>query len=471
MVLAVGLRLAFWAGTGFTNEDSYITLRYAENLAAGKGFVYNPGEQVLGVTTPLYALLLAGFLYCGLPALALGKLLCIAADAWLIVVLWRWLSALGETRAAWIAAVFIAVNDHFLHWSVSGMESALVAALGVTAWRWLQEGREHRAGVALGVLFLLRWDSLLLAGLALGERLVTTRRVPVKPLLLLTLLALPWLIFALAYFGTPIPSTMHAKAVVYGWRFQGQLFPGLGKLMERFWGSPIYALLSVGALLGLWHTLREKSLASLRAPALWFALYWGAFLLSKNLLFLWYLLPPLPVYGLLAALGLARFTQRVSFKLPPISLAGGVVALAIGMGLFLQRSVYEAQQIETHLRIPLGHWLRERMAREETVMLEPIGYIGYFSQRRVLDVIGLVSPQVLPLWQKTDPAPMGSIASQFRPDWVVLRPGELQHILDAYRASWERDYALVKTFSYKPSATREAVVFHVFRRRSLPMSR
>lgn len=41
-----------------TIDDSYITFRYARNILAGNGFVYNPGEHVLGTTTPLYTILL-----------------------------------------------------------------------------------------------------------------------------------------------------------------------------------------------------------------------------------------------------------------------------------------------------------------------------------------------------------------------------------------------------------------------------
>ena len=42
-----------------TIDDAFITFRYARNLLNGAGFVYNPGEQVLGTTTPLYTLLMA----------------------------------------------------------------------------------------------------------------------------------------------------------------------------------------------------------------------------------------------------------------------------------------------------------------------------------------------------------------------------------------------------------------------------
>ncbi|NTW09540.1 MAG: hypothetical protein HGA28_08240, partial [Anaerolineaceae bacterium] len=42
-----------------TIDDAFITYRYVQNLLSWQGLVFNPGEQVLGTTTPLYALLLS----------------------------------------------------------------------------------------------------------------------------------------------------------------------------------------------------------------------------------------------------------------------------------------------------------------------------------------------------------------------------------------------------------------------------
>ena len=75
-----------------TIDDSYITFRYARNLLAGEGFVYNPGVPVQGTTTPLYTLLMTG-----LGALAGGTqadfpviawLFNAAADAAACILLW-----------------------------------------------------------------------------------------------------------------------------------------------------------------------------------------------------------------------------------------------------------------------------------------------------------------------------------------------------------------------------------------------
>ena len=54
-LLAVGAKLIPGART---IDDSFITYRYARNILAGDGFVYNPGEAVMGTTTPLYTLLM-----------------------------------------------------------------------------------------------------------------------------------------------------------------------------------------------------------------------------------------------------------------------------------------------------------------------------------------------------------------------------------------------------------------------------
>ncbi|HEX9725550.1 MAG TPA: hypothetical protein VGC53_14820, partial [Vicinamibacteria bacterium] len=61
---------AFWGaklvlGAGIV-DDTYIFLRYAENLANGNGLVFNLGERVEGYTSPLWVLLLGLFSRLGL---------------------------------------------------------------------------------------------------------------------------------------------------------------------------------------------------------------------------------------------------------------------------------------------------------------------------------------------------------------------------------------------------------------------
>lgn len=42
-------------------DDAFISLRYVDNLLAGRGLVFNPGERFEGVTNPGFILVIAGF--------------------------------------------------------------------------------------------------------------------------------------------------------------------------------------------------------------------------------------------------------------------------------------------------------------------------------------------------------------------------------------------------------------------------
>src|SRR5581483_2869393 len=55
---------------GLPLDDSWIHLRLAANLAAGRGFGINPGEPLAASTAPLWTVALAGLLVLGVPGLA-----------------------------------------------------------------------------------------------------------------------------------------------------------------------------------------------------------------------------------------------------------------------------------------------------------------------------------------------------------------------------------------------------------------
>ena len=134
VVLLVACCAVLWANAqmspGFRVDDSYIVFRYSENLASGAGLVFNPGERVEGISTPLWAVLLAVFA---------------AADADLAEVA-RWLSQLsafgclclvfsavgratGSRSAAGFAALLLAVHMGFAMWIRPGLETLFLAFL------------------------------------------------------------------------------------------------------------------------------------------------------------------------------------------------------------------------------------------------------------------------------------------------------------------------------------------------------
>lgn len=482
--LAVLLRVGIALTTHFTQEDFLITLRYAENIASGRGFVFNAGERVLGTTTPLYALLLALFAKLGLLASTLGKAINILADGALCVVVYRWLSLLGQSAAGYWAAFFIAVNPVQIRVAISGQESSLAALCGALVWLWYTERRCFAAYLAGAALFLLRWDGLILIAVLTIAVIVRERRVPFREMLLFAGVCAPWLLFAVWYFGSPIPVTLAAKATVYGWYFPSQRFPQMHSLLYRLGGTPRYALMACTALIGIARIGGERRPSPLRSsllpPVAWFVFYWLAFLVSKVLLFEWYLVPPLFVYEMLAALGLTTLGAAIAYRLSgsvPAARSkqwqyGAACILACCLGVINVRDAYKytqaLQQLEDHLRRPLGFWLQAHSQPGDRVMLEPIGYIGYYSRLPVIDMTGLVTPGVLPAYARTNRCPWFSIAEKYRPEWCVVRPWEAEAMKRAPALAghtWQEDYGYVRSFTYDAQTGNGPTVFEIYHRK------
>src|SRR5205814_2479863 len=205
-------RLAYACATGFLYEDALITLRYARNLAEGQGLVFNAGERVLGTTAPLFALLLAPAGAAGDAAL-LGAAVAVGifatgATVWLCFQLGR---AAGLSDAVPLgASLLLAVSYELLIAGVAGMETMLIVAL-MLAGLVLVERRPGAAGVVLGLLVVGRIDGLLWVALVLGHAWRRDGRLPAPALIGFAATLAPWLVFATAYYGSPLPHSLAAK--------------------------------------------------------------------------------------------------------------------------------------------------------------------------------------------------------------------------------------------------------------------
>jgi hypothetical protein len=405
------------------NDDAFITYRVARNLASGLGPVFNPGERVLSITTPGYMLLLAAtslfsrdfmalaMLWNGLALLALGALLIDASQA-----------SSGQRTPALAAlaatvAVVLTLANPLLSAAV-GMETPLylAALLAVFAAyrRALQQPASSErwllvtAAAAAGA-FLLRPDGLL-AGLVVGLHwLATRRRIPWKALLLGLLLALPWVLFAWGYYGSPVPNTLAAKITQGLPDREGQWGR---QLLEfgRVWvmANPLATAL---ALVGLATVLRRTGLPApsdlrvRRLLLLWAVLYIGIHVALRVRGYFWYYLPLLPVVALLAGDGvagvvrwLARRPDSQSWRLVQPLLAISLVIVLLVPPLAAARDLFDPHPPSQR---QVTYWNTALLLRDlcqepghEPVGMAEIGILGYVSDCRVLDFSGLLQPEV-----------------------------------------------------------------------------
>jgi hypothetical protein len=129
-------------------------------------------------------------------------------------------------------------------------------------------------------------------------------------------------------------------------------------------------------------------------------------ILTHSMIFTRYFAPLLWAVMILFGLGLATFyRQSVHGRRGRgalfIVLLVLVLILVVGLGVDRIDELKRGQAIRNEGSLKqIGRWLNRNSPPEATVLLEPLGYIGYFADREMLDVVGLITPQVVELKQR-----------------------------------------------------------------------
>ncbi len=421
-----------------TAEDAYITFRYARNLLSGNGFVYNAGERVLGTTTPLFALMIAALGYVGIPLPIAAKAIGIAAECVSIVIIFLLSREVLPGLWALLPAVGLALSANNALWASSGMETGLYVLLILAAFFAYSRDSSVATGALVGLLVLTRPDGVLVGCLIGMHMLWRLFRDGDKSIIAFAVTAFvvsaPWLIFATHYYGSPIPNSVTAKAAAYR---SSHLWSWVHVLANRLvlraggFGAVLTALFFIGSV----ECVRRRSRVALGTG--WLFIYVFAFTLSRAATHGWYFAPILPLYILFGVIGvhallqlglraLSRKGRRaydlVADRLAPAALVVTFLCVT-GFGILSIRSrLAEVDRIRSSTWQPrkeIGEWLRKHAESDATVCLEPIGIIGWFSRRRILDEGGLVSPQVIPLNARIGGLNGPAIVREFEPDYYV----------------------------------------------------
>ena len=183
-------------------DDAYITFRYAENLAAGHGLVFNPGEPVLGTSTPFFAILLGLLKLGGLSVPNAARGLGVVGFAGIILLIQALARRELPTLAVFGLGLVLALHPLLCFTANSGMETGL-SMLAVYGSLFLAlRARYGLAGAAAGMAFLLRPDGALAALIVAAVALVRAPKKVWRPLLAEALVVLPWLIYATSTYGS-----------------------------------------------------------------------------------------------------------------------------------------------------------------------------------------------------------------------------------------------------------------------------
>lgn len=400
-------------------EDAYITFRYARHLASGLGLVYNPGERVMGFSSPLWTAWCAlGFAIVREP-IGWARMSALLCDVLTLLLAGRMLMRDGSRAAAWCFNFFFSVWPYFAAVAVSGMESSLLVAL-IVLGAAASAGRRPIAGPILGLVALTRPEGLVSA-LVLSLRATWRDRIVAAVIVAAGLAALG------LYFGTVVPSSVTAKASTYGTP---------GPWINRHWWewlSPVVAgrwprvgdtslLLAMLLVLPPAFAVGVARLWSMRGSATAIAaaamlVVWLGYAVLGVAYFWWYFAVPLVGVTIAASIG---FPTIVKGRAIPIATALFVLSIwSISWNLYVGRTNTEVTTFGA-----VARELRSRVHPGERVMLEPIGIIGFTVPVVVIDEVGLVSPRVARR-RSQGPGWYSDVVASDRPQWLVVRQGML----------------------------------------------
>lgn len=465
LLLVVASRLIGAMLLPFASEDAYITYRYARNLAVGNGLEYNPGERVMGFTSMPWTLWNAlGYLALRDPVLW-SRATSLVADVLVVLVLGRLLALHAGRWSATAFNVYFACWPYFTVVSASGMEmnaflSALVLAAGLA-----QARRPAGAGAALALAATLRPEGLA-AGLVLAvwmpwrARLIAAGGVA-------AVAAGTW-----AWFGTVLPQSVGTKATLYGthgpwagrhwWEWLSPVpmgrWPEIGDTNHMLTLTVVLAPAVAVGLRHLW-TVRRTPLAGVAAATL---TVWLGYSLLGIAYFWWYFAVPLAGVITVAAVGLPRMVRGPALPI-------GAALAMLGMWVMVPPLYLGRADNERRFAV-IATYLDGHAKPGEQVMLEPIGLIGYFTPLRVMDEVGLVSPEVTKRRTQGGPGWYWDLAVQHRPEWLVVRESMLQTGTAfagagaPFRDLGERDSLLARYTRVLPEAGAAAQDLSVYRR-------
>ncbi len=414
--LSLGGYLA-WSGVvyqvGFPLDDAWIHQTYARNFGQLGEWAFIPGQPSAGSTAPLWSAVLALGHAAGAGPYVWTYVLGWGALLGLAVLGYGALRVFAPERERWALAggLLLALEWHMVWAAGSGMETLPYAALVVLVLVWLAAGwgRWFWLGGLIGLAAWVRPDAITLlgpAGFALWFAARPVRqRLRAGGLLLIgfALLFAPYLGFNRWLAGQWWPNTFFAKQAEYA---VYQAFP----LWERYLTQASLPLIGVGAvllpgvLLLMWEAWKQRRWAVL-GGGIWWLGYVGIYALRLPVTYQHgrYLMPAMPIFFLWGLAGLANWVRprtkqawRRVLGQAWVLVAGVVLALFWVLGA--RAYALDVAFIESEMVIT-AHWVRENTPPEALVAAHDIGALGYFGERQLLDLAGLVTPEVIPFLQ------------------------------------------------------------------------
>ena len=410
IILACVVRLWFVFSINYTAEDSFITFQFARALSRGDGFAINPGHPVYGTTTPLLTILLAGWLLMSKDIVTGARILDVLGTVGGMLFLYL---AISKKREALVALFIMAISARLYIEEMQGMEMPLTFLFLAASLYGIIRKKPYFSGIMAGLMLWARIDTVIWVGCLFLVVLLDNFQSGLKYFISTSAIYLPWVIFAWIYFGSPIPLTVTAKLIAYGIHSP----PPIDHLQTiiRYVSWPIFIL----SLFSIPSILKIKSFWIF---PLFIVIEIPLLVLTGTTYFYRYFYLLLLVCYILLGFGIVYWSERIignSTKLKRYLLPITLMLIFIFSWNSVRNST-DNHSLRNGVLQHMGEWINTNTPPGSTVLLEPLGYVGWYAYRIMIDEVGLVTPEVVKLDGRL---PASEFFRVFWPDYVVWKCG------------------------------------------------
>lgn len=466
----------------YTYDDAFISYRYAKNLSAGHGLVYNIGERVEGYTNFLWTVILAGFIRIGFDPVLVSKVLGIVFAVATMLCCW-YFSLWLRGRNDWVNALpllFLSCSGPFVAWAEWGLEAAMFTFFVVLGLLLFVKARAQAkslcaASIAFAVAALTRPEGIIfLVACAIYQFFApvdvgkSRGRAGALLGLLLPFLAVygPYFAWRYSYYGYLFPNTYYVRMAGSVGLYLQQWVRGLKYIFDYlFRGGGAVVLI----LIGLFWVLRRPAIKSVEGFLLLlcglpiiYSMHVGGD--SKQLFRL--LVPYLPVFYILVARALeciwllvarAPATHVPRWAVSTVSalfvalllsytywfptilyLSGGEPDVPLCDALLGRTRAFEAILGFERQKKLVGLWLRKHAPKGTTIATIVAGVTPYYSGLYTYDMLGVTNVHIA----HTEPQPYRITSVDVRRTFPERPAGVVENILVTSHQKSDNEYII-----------------------------
>jgi tetratricopeptide (TPR) repeat protein len=411
----------------FPLDDPWIHLNFAKNLAEYGSFSYFRDEIVTaGSTSPIYTFLLAAGFFITKNEMWLSYMICILFFTLSVFYFYK-LSNNVFPKENWLAisAVLLLVMDKWLNLiTATGMETTLYIFLLVACFYYYRKRNAIGFPVTLGLAFWTRPDAIaFIAAIAadyflqyyLKQRapkentdiVLFTKNELIKIGVIFGIIMGAYFLMNLAIAGSLLPNTYGAKLAYYS----PELRSRAAFLKDEVWvylTESAYMLIFIPFVFGIIKLLTDsfKLKYNNLIPAFLFIvllifIYWYKLPYAHR--FGRYMMPIFPFYILLAVYGGRIFFSWLAGYLGDTKIVNAMNIMLIASTLIYfgaeynkNKVIYQEQSKHIYIRqVEAARWLANNTPEGTVIATHDVGAIAYYSNRKVIDVVGLINPEFI----------------------------------------------------------------------------